>query len=91
MRRTTVDRSRDSDDEPIISPPEGDDIAISDDNLAQIKTGYNTSLYRGLNSFSNFALGVSYTALVSSLVYTYGFALGYGGPGELQHVLNIHI
>jgi len=39
------------------------------------------SLYKGLNSVTNLAIGVTYVAIVPCILFTYDISLIQGGPG----------
>lgn len=60
-----------------------DATVMSDDDAKLIKLGYKPTLYRGLDSFMNFAFGFTEVAVLPSVCIMYGFGLGAGGPAGI--------
>ena len=56
---------------------------LLDDDALLEKMGYSPTLYRGLGAFMNFAFGFTEVAVLASVVITYGFGLGTGGPRSI--------
>lgn len=60
-----------------------DQIQIEKDIRDLEKLGYKQELFRGLGTFSNFAVSFSVISILTGLSQLYGYGLAHGGPFQL--------